>query len=46
MQLTVTTFLSVDGGLLLDESCTTGSGATISTYRAAGRPEFGEVEVS
>ncbi len=33
-------------GLALDESRTTGSGVTISVYRAAGRPEFGEVEVS
>lgn len=32
-------------GLTLEESRTTGSGATISTYRPAGRPEFGEVEV-
>jgi dihydrofolate reductase len=33
-------------GLVLDESRTTGSAVTISTYRAAGRPEFGEIEVS
>lgn len=62
MQLTVTTFLSVNGvyragrrlfpesgiatGLALDESRTTPSGVTISVYRAAGRLEFGEVEVS
>ncbi len=32
-------------GLMLDESRTTGSGVTILTYRAAGRPMFGEVEV-
>jgi dihydrofolate reductase len=33
-------------GLSLDESQTTPSGVTISVYRTAGRPEFGEVEVS
>jgi dihydrofolate reductase len=33
-------------GLALDESRTTPSGVTISVYRTAGRPEFGEVEVS
>ena len=33
-------------GLVLDESRTTPSGVTISVYRTAGRPEFGEVEVS
>lgn len=33
-------------GLTLDESRTTPSGVTISVYRPAGRPEFGEVEVS
>lgn len=33
-------------GLALDESRTTGSGATISVYRPIGRPEFGEVEVA
>jgi dihydrofolate reductase len=32
-------------GLKLDESRTTPSGVTISVYRTAGRPEFGEVEV-
>ena len=33
-------------GLALDESRTTGSGVTISVYRATGRPEFGTVEVT
>jgi dihydrofolate reductase len=33
-------------GLKLDESRTTPSGVTISVYRTAGRPEFGELEVS
>jgi dihydrofolate reductase len=33
-------------GLALDETRTTPSGVTISVYRTAGRPEFGEVEVS
>jgi dihydrofolate reductase len=33
-------------GLALDESRTTPSGVTISVYRTAGRPEFGQVEVS
>jgi dihydrofolate reductase len=32
-------------GLALDDSRTTGSGVTISVYRTAGRPEFGELEV-
>jgi len=33
-------------GLALDESRTTGSGVAIAVYRATGRPEFSEVEVS
>jgi hypothetical protein len=33
-------------GLALDESRITPSGVTISVCRTAGRPEFGEVEVS
>jgi dihydrofolate reductase len=33
-------------GLKLDESRTTPSGVTISAYRPAGRPEFGEAEIS
>lgn len=33
-------------GLALGESRTTGSGVTISVYRASGRAEFGEVEIS
>ncbi len=33
-------------GLQLVDSRTTGSGVAIHTYRAAGRPEFGRVEVS
>jgi dihydrofolate reductase len=33
-------------GLALDQSRTTPSGVTISVYRPAGRPEFGEVEVT
>jgi dihydrofolate reductase len=33
-------------GLALDESRTTGSGVTISTYRPTGRPEFGEAEIT
>jgi dihydrofolate reductase len=32
-------------GLALDESRTTPSGVTISVYRPAGRPEFGEASV-
>jgi dihydrofolate reductase len=32
-------------GLRLDESRTTPSGVTISVYRTAGRPQFGEIEV-
>jgi dihydrofolate reductase len=33
-------------GLVLDESRTTPSGASISVYRTTGRPEFGALEVT